>query len=93
MEAVRVDDVKHPSVLPQRAGEPGRDRKLPEATPVGKPAHWVVARSRKRGATGSLCVDRHLMAVPVQLVGQVSDNHFDATELGREPRGDERDPH
>ena len=33
------------------------------------------------------------MAVPAKLIGQIADNHFDATELGREPRGDERDPH
>src|ERR1700749_33309 len=33
------------------------------------------------------------MAVPAQLLGQVSDIHFDAAELGREPRADERDPH
>ena len=93
MEAVRMDDVKQPSVAPQRAGEPRRDRKLPGATPVGKPAYRVFMQSRKRGATWSLCVDHYLVAVLAQLVAQVSDNHFDPTELWREPRGDERDPH
>src|SRR5215467_376425 len=93
MEAVRVDDVKQLSVSPQRTSEPRRDRKLTGASPIGKPLYLVVAQRRKRGATGSLCVDHHVMALPLQLVGQVSDNHFDATELWREPWGHERDPH
>ena len=33
------------------------------------------------------------MTVPAQLVGQIFDSHFDATELRRESRADQRDPH
>jgi hypothetical protein len=47
VEIVCVHDVKLPSVSPQFASEPGRDRKLPGTSPVGKPAYWVVVGNRE----------------------------------------------